>query len=181
MTPRHFRCLCFCISFLVFVACWARADNSFSLSSPDFRRGLPIPIKYGLHQQNISPELRVANVPAKTRSLVLIVDDPDAPMGLWTHWLVWNLPAGTTTLPEGKLPSGARQGKNSFGNSRYDGPSPPWGTHRYYFRLYALDATLSLPAGSSRAELKQAMNGHVVGEAETFGTYRLGVDDSVPQ
>ncbi|MCE0523239.1 MAG: YbhB/YbcL family Raf kinase inhibitor-like protein [Methylacidiphilales bacterium] len=180
MTPRHCRRFFSIVWLLAFTAGWAGADNSFGVSSPAFHRGMPIPGKYALHQENISPELRVANVPGNARSLVLIVDDPDAPAGLWTHWLVWNLPAHTSAIPEGKLPSGARQGKNSFGNTRYDGPSPPFGTHRYYFHLYALDATLSLPAGSSRTDLEQAMNGHVIGEAETFGTYRLGVDDPSP-
>jgi hypothetical protein len=175
MTLCHLRRFCFCISFLVFAAGWADADNSFSLSSPAFRRGMPLPIKCGLHQQNISPELRIGNVPSNARSLVLIVDDPDAPAGLWTHWLVWNLPANTASIPEGKLPAGARQGKNSFGNTSYDGPAPPLGIHRYYFHLYALDTTLALPAGSNRGALEEAMKGHVVGETETFGTYRSGL------
>ena len=132
---------------------------------------MPIPIKYGFHGQNISPELRIANVPANAKSLVLIVDDPDSPSGLWTHWLVCNLPPNTTDIPEGKLPPGAMQGKNSFGNVRYDGPAPPMGTHRYFFHLYALDTTLSLPAGSSRDALVEAMKGHVVGYGQTIGIY----------
>jgi Raf kinase inhibitor-like YbhB/YbcL family protein len=158
----------------------AAPDGSFDISSPAFQRGLPIPIKYGYHQQNVSPELGIQNVPAEARSLVLIVDDPDAPAGLWTHWLVWNLPASITSIPEGKLPPGAVEGKNSFGHVRYDGPAPPFGTHRYFFHLYALDSSLPLPAGSTRAALEQAMGGHVKGKAETFGTYRLGVDDPDP-
>jgi Raf kinase inhibitor-like YbhB/YbcL family protein len=171
MDPRRIWCLACCAFLLAGFAGFVQADNSFTISSPDFRQGMPIPIKYGFHQQNISPELHVANVPANAKSLVLIVDDPDSPSGLWTHWLVWNLPANTTDIPEGKLPPEARQGKNSFGNFRYDGPAPPFGTHRYFFHLYALDTTLSLPAGSDRAALEQAMNGHVVGEGETYGVY----------
>ncbi len=130
-----------------------------------------MPAKYACRGDNISPEVRIENVPANARSLVLIVDDPDAPMGLWTHWLVWNLPADTASIPEGKPPSGARQGKNSFGNSRYDGPAPPSGTHRYFFHLYALDTVLSLSPGAGRAALLAAMEGHVVGSGETFGVY----------
>jgi len=130
-----------------------------------------MPTTYAYKGQNISPELRIANIPANARSLVLIVDDPDAPMGLWTHWLVWNLPAETTSIPEGKLPPKTMEGKNSFGNVRYDGPAPPSGTHRYFFHLYALDTTLSLSSGSSRAALLAAMEGHVVGAGETFGVY----------
>jgi len=155
---------------------WALAENSFGISSPAFAQGKPIPAPYAFAEKNISPELRVQNVPANARSLVLIVDDPDAPAGLWTHWLVWNLPANTTSIPEGKLPAEARQGKNSSGHVRYDGPAPPPGTgiHRYFFRLYALDTILSLPPGADRAALLAAMNGHVVGKGETFGLYPYG-------
>jgi hypothetical protein len=109
--------------------------------------------------------------------LALIVDDPDSPSGLWTHWVVWNLPANTTSIEAGKLPSGAVQGKNSFGHVRYDGPAPPSGTHRYFFHVYALDTMLNLPAGSDRAALSSAMqglpmnSGYVIGTGEMFGTY----------
>jgi hypothetical protein len=171
MDSHRVWCLSCCVFLLVGFAELVRADNFFSISSPDFQRGMPIPNKYGFHQQNISPELRVANVPGNARSLVLIVDDPDAPAGLWTHWLIWNLPPNTTSIPEGKLPSGFIQGKNSFGNVRYDGPAPPSGTHRYFFHIYALDTTLSLPPGSNRAALEEAVKGHIVGGGETFGVY----------
>ena len=142
-----------------------------NISTPAFAQGKPIPAQYSYKGRNISPEVRIANVSANARSLVLIVDDPDAPVGLWTHWLVWNLPVATTSIPEGKLPPGAVQGKNSSGHVHYDGPAPPSGTHRYFFHLYALDTALSLPAGSGRAALEQAMSGHIVGEAETYGVY----------
>jgi Raf kinase inhibitor-like YbhB/YbcL family protein len=143
-----------------------------NISTPAFAQGKSIPAQYAYKNQNISPELRIANVPPNARSLVLIVDDPDAPMGLWTHWLVWNLPV-TTSIPEGKLPPGAMQGRNSNGHVRYDGPAPPSGTHRYFFHLYALDRTLSLPAGSGRTVIEQAMSGHIVGTSETFGVYAV--------
>jgi len=173
MTPRHFRRLCCCVFFLVGAAAGTRAADSLAISSPAFAPGMAIPAKYAFHHQNISPELLVQNVPAQARSLALIVDDPDAPMGLWTHWLVWNLPAGTTSVPEGKLPPGqAREGKNSFGHARYDGPAPPTGTHRYFFHLYALDTVLTLPAGSDRAALEEAMKGHLVASTQTLGTYQ---------
>ena len=140
------------------------------ISAPAFAEGQPIPALYA-KAQNVSPKLRMGNVPSNARSLALIVDDPDSPSGLWTHWLVWNLPPGTTEIPEGKLPPDALQGKNSFGNVRYDGPAPPSGTHRYFFHLYALDASLVLPAGSDRATLEAAMKGHLVSEGQTFGIY----------
>jgi len=142
-----------------------------NISAPAFEPGNPMPAKSAYKKQNISPELRIGNIPTSAKSLVLIVDDNDAPMGLWTHWLVWNLPANTTVIPEGKLPLGAIQGKNSFGNTRYDGPAPPSGTHRYFFHLYALDTTLSLPSGADSKALLAAMEGHVVGTGETFGVY----------
>jgi Raf kinase inhibitor-like YbhB/YbcL family protein len=128
---------------------------------------------------NISPDLLIDAVPAKARTLALIVDDPDAPSGLWTHWVVWNIPPDVqreigpfqVTIPEGVVPNGAVQGKNSFGDTHYDGPAPPSGTHRYFFHVYALDSKLSLAEGASRGELEAAMKGHVVGSAEFFGTY----------
>jgi Raf kinase inhibitor-like YbhB/YbcL family protein len=164
-----------CLSCFAFLLCgllgFAGTGPRFIISAPAFALGKPIPARYAHKGQNISPELRIENVPSNALSLVLIVDDPDAPMGLWTHWLVWNLPPDTTDIPEGKLPSAAREGKNSSGHVHYDGPAPPSGTHRYFFHLYALDTTLSLPTGSSRVALEQAMNGHVVGTGETFGVY----------
>jgi hypothetical protein len=173
MDLRRVWCLCSCIGLLAFSGARALPPPlpPFWISSPAFHEGGTIPLKYGFHGQNISPELRVEKVPAGTRSLVLIVDDPDAPSGLWTHWLVWNLPANTTSIPEGKLPPGAVQGKNSSGHVRYDGPAPPSGTHRYFFRLYALQTMLSLPAGSSRGALEAAMSNHYMVECETFGVY----------
>lgn len=172
MDPHRVWCLYSCIGLLAFSDAHAVPPPlPFRIASPAFEEGKSIPLKYGFHQQNISPELRIEKVPAGTRSLVLIVDDPDAPAGLWTHWLVWNLAANTIDIPEGKLSPSAMQGKNSFGNVRYDGPAPPSGTHRYFFRLYALQTMLSLPAGSDRSTLEAAMNGHYVIECETFGVY----------
>ena len=150
----------------------AVAGDGLSIAAPAFGPGKPMPARFAFAEANVSPELRVANVPAGARSLVLIVDDPDSPSGLWTHWVVWNLPAATSDIAEGQLPAEAVEGKNSFGNVHYDGPAPPSGTHRYFFHLYALDATLALPAGSDREALQAAMAGHVVGKVEMFGTYR---------
>jgi Raf kinase inhibitor-like YbhB/YbcL family protein len=160
-----------CALLLAGVMGFAGPVNTMNISAPAFAPGKPIPAKYASKGQNISPELRLGNLPANARSLVLIVDDPDAPMGLWTHWLVWNLSPQTTSIPEGKLPPDAVEGKNSSGHVRYDGPAPPSGTHRYFFHLYALDTALSLPAGTGRAALEEAMKGHVVGTGETSGVY----------
>ncbi|MCE0497110.1 MAG: YbhB/YbcL family Raf kinase inhibitor-like protein [Methylacidiphilales bacterium] len=166
----YWRSLC-CFGLLAGMAGHGMAGETFSVTASAFAQGQPIPARFALAGDNRSPELRVENTPEKARTLVLIVDDPDAPSGVWTHWLVWNLSADTRSIAEGTLPSEAREGQNSFGHVRYDGPSPPSGTHRYFFRLYALDTTLSLTTGSSRAALEAAMDGHIVGITETFGTY----------
>jgi Raf kinase inhibitor-like YbhB/YbcL family protein len=171
MGPRRVWYLSCCAFLLASLMGFAGTGPRFIISAPAFTLGKSIPARYAYKGQNISPELRIEAVPANARSLVLIVDDPDAPMGLWTHWLVWNLPANTTDIPEGKLPSGAVEGKNSSGHVRYDGPAPPSGTHRYFFHLFALDAAISLSAGSDRAELEVAMNGHILETTETFGVY----------
>ncbi len=142
-----------------------------TFSSTDFAEGQPIPKDYAMRGGNKSPQLLIGSIPGNAKTMALIVDDPDAPAGLWTHWLMWNIPASTAVISEGKVPEGAVEGKNSFGNGRYDGPAPPSGTHRYFFHIYALDTSLSLDQGASRAELEAAMKGHVVGDAKFFGTY----------
>jgi len=147
------------------------AGGPFSVTATAFEQGRPIPARFALARENLSPELQVRDVPDKARSLALIVDDPDAPAGVWNHWLVWNLSADTHEIAAGSLPDEARVGANSFGHVRYDGPAPPSGTHRYFFRLYALNTTLLLPTGSKREALDAAMDGHIVGITETFGTY----------
>ena len=149
-----------------------RAESNYmTISSPDFAGGQPMPKWSADKGENRSPQLLIGSIPLNAKSLVLIVDDPDALAGLWTHWLLWNIPPGKVVLDEGQVPREAVQGKNSFGRTRYDGPAPPSGTHRYYFHVYALDTKLSLVEGASRGELEGAMKGHVVGSAEFFGTY----------
>ena len=171
MDPHRIWCLSCCAFLQAGLAGFAGEVNNVKISSPAFATSESIPAKHAYRGQNISPELRIGNVPANARSLVLIIDDPDSPSGLWTHWLVWNLPAQTTSLPEGELPPNAVEGKNSFGHVHYDGPAPHSGTHRYFFHLYALDIALSLSPGSDREALLAAMEGHVVGTGETFGVY----------
>jgi Raf kinase inhibitor-like YbhB/YbcL family protein len=149
------------------------ADESggMNIASPTFAQGQPMPRESAMRAENESPMLIVSSVPPGAKTLVLIVDDPDAPAGLWTHWLVWNIPAGTSAIGRAQVPRGAVEGKNSFGNVRYDGPAPPSGTHRYFFHVYGLDTKLPLIRGASRDDLEAAMKGHVVGSAEFFGTY----------
>ena len=171
MDLRRVWCAACCALLVTAGAGLADPKAGMTILSPAFAEGKPIPARYAAKGQNISPEVRIGNVPVHANSLVLIVEDPDAPAGLWTHWLVWNLSPTTTVIPEGKLAQGAVEGKNSDGNVRYDGPAPPSGTHRYFFRVYALDAMLSLPAGANRAALLAAMHGHVMASSATFGVY----------
>ena len=129
-----------------------------------------IPPKYTCDGANVSPPLEWADVPAGARTLALIVDDPDAPNGLFLHWLLWNIDASENGLTEGTA-GGARQGRNGFGQAAYGGPCPPGGTHRYYFRLFALDSELDAPAGATRERAERAMQGHILEQAEFMGRY----------
>jgi Raf kinase inhibitor-like YbhB/YbcL family protein len=141
------------------------------VSSPAFQEGGTISEKFSKNGQNANPELRIEGTPAEAKSLVLIVDDPDAPVGLFTHWLVWNIDPKTTEIAEQSVPKGAVQGTNDFPGSGYDGPQPPSGTHRYYFKIFALDRTLDLKSGAKRRELDAAMHGHVIAQGELMGRY----------
>jgi Raf kinase inhibitor-like YbhB/YbcL family protein len=152
-----------------------------TVRSSAFEDGAEIPRRYTCDDANASPPLAWRAAPDGTRSFVVIVDDPDAPdpaapKRVWVHWLVWNLPASAASIDEGatraKLPAGAREGMNDGGSAGWTGPCPPIGRHRYFHRLYALDATIELAAGAKRAELERAMKGHVIGEAVVMGTYQ---------
>jgi len=152
---------------------------NLQVTSPAFREGALIPSLYTADGKDISPPLAWKGVPRGAKSLALVMEDPDAPRGTFVHWLVWNLPAGQPALPaavprQARLASGARQGYNDFGKVGYWGPAPPRGTHRYFFRLYALDVTLSLPPQASKAELLRAMQGHLLAQGSLMGRYRRG-------
>jgi Raf kinase inhibitor-like YbhB/YbcL family protein len=150
---------------------------TIELHSTAFQPGATIPKPYTGDGADQSPPLSWSEPPAGTKSLALICEDPDAPRGIWTHWVLFNLPADTRELKEGvpakeTLSNGARQGKNDFKNIGYGGPAPPKGKpHRYFFKLYALDATLDLPAGATRTELLDAMKGHILAEGQLMGKY----------
>lgn len=141
------------------------------ITSPAFQEGGIIPDKFAKKAENVNPPLRIEGIPATAKSLVLIVDDPDAPVGLFTHWLVWNIDPKTTEIAESSVPKGAVQGTNDYPDRSYDGPQPPSGTHRYYFRVFALDNSLALATGAKRRELDRAMNGHVIAQGECMGRY----------
>jgi Raf kinase inhibitor-like YbhB/YbcL family protein len=151
---------------------------AFSVSSPSFTNGGEIAKKFTCDATDVSPQLVWTEPPAGTKALALLVDDPDAPVGNWTHWVLWNLPPTSRGLPEGvsktaKLPDGSEQGMNDFHRTGYNGPCPPAGKpHRYYFKLFALDGKLELEAGAGKRELEAAMKGHILGHAEWMGRYK---------
>ncbi|NLI96793.1 MAG: YbhB/YbcL family Raf kinase inhibitor-like protein [Synergistaceae bacterium] len=152
----------------------AAEAGAFTLTSPAFSDGQRMPANSGYRHGNVSPALAWSGFPQKTASFALVMDDPDA-RG-WTHWLVFNIPASVTDLEGGfpnaeELPDGTRQGRNDFGKIGYGGPSPPSGTHRYVFRLFALDAKIDLDPGCSKSTLLKAIQGHVLSEASLTGLY----------
>ena len=141
------------------------------ITSSVFQDGGDIPLKFSRDGQDINPALRIEGTPSSAKSLLLIMDDPDAPVGLFTHWLVWNIDPKTTEIAEKSVPKGAVQGTNDYPTLGYGGPQPPSGTHRYYFRIFALDQTLDLKAGAKRAEVDAAMRGHVIAQGQLMGRY----------
>lgn len=150
--------------------------QSMQLRSPDFENKEMIPTRYTCEGENISPELDIQGVPEAAKSLALLVDDPDAPSGTWTHWLVWNFEPHTVRIPAGHVPAGGVEGTTSFGKSGYGGPCPPSGIHRYFFKLFALDVELDLSTESRVEEFIKAIDGHVLAQAELIGLYsRNGV------
>jgi Raf kinase inhibitor-like YbhB/YbcL family protein len=147
------------------------------LTCPSFEPAELIPSVYTCDGKDLSPPLRWTEAPAGTKSFALISDDPDAPVGTWVHWVVWNIPASVNSLEENQakkdsLPGGIRQGTTDFRRIGYGGPCPPSGVHRYFFHLYALDTLLDLPATTTKAGLEKAMTGHVLAQAELMGKYR---------
>lgn len=137
-----------------------------------FAQNENIPSVYTCDGQDLAPILNISEVPHNAQELVLIVDDPDAPVGTFVHWLVYNLPANTTRIDANNLPVEAKQGMTDFGRIGWGGPCPPSGTHRYFFKLYALDKKLYLPEGIKKSDLEKAINGHVIEQAELIGLYK---------
>ena len=144
---------------------------NLQIKSPAFSNNSKIPAKYTCDGENISPALLISGVPPSAKSLLLILDDPDAPGGTFNHWVVWNMPATTAEIKEGG-PIQGTEGMNSGGQNGYFGPCPPSGTHRYIFKLYALDNVLNLDSYSDSSAVKQAISGHILEQAQTAGLYR---------
>jgi len=146
------------------------------VTSSAFEEGEMIPAEYTADGRNISPPLEWSPGPEGTKSIALINDDPDAPMGTWVHWVVYNIPPDVTSLeenvlPEETLPNGAVHGTTDFGRIGYGGPAPPSGTHRYFFKVYVLDTMLDLPTGATKGQVEEAMNGHILAEGRLMGKY----------
>jgi len=183
--PRYFIIIIvILLSLLVGIFFWQRSKRKSEVSppkalprlmkiaSPAFENNSKIPSKFTCDGENVNPPLKIESVPAGTKSLVLIIDDPDAPMGTFLHWLVWNIPASINLIEENSLPQEAVQGRNDFGKENYGGPCPHFGTHRYFFKVYALDKTLNLTSGSSLKEVEKEMEGHILDQAQLIGLYQ---------
>lgn len=145
---------------------------AMKFTSPAFEHNSPIPSLYTCDGRNLNPPLQCADYPAGTKSLAIIMDDPDAPSGDFVHWTVWNIPPALDCFQTGVAPTGAAEGMTDFGKPGYGGPCPPSGTHRYHFRLYALDTMLDLPTTTTKPVLLKAMEGHILGQALFIGTYQ---------
>jgi len=146
--------------------------STLKISSPAFEHMGMIPPKYTCDGEDVNPPLQIENLPGGTKSLALIMDDPDAPMGTWDHWIVWNISPASLKIGENSLPLKAFQGKNSWGKIDYGGPCPPSGTHRYFFKFFALDSLLEISRGAGKKDLEETMGGHILSKGELVGLYR---------
>jgi Raf kinase inhibitor-like YbhB/YbcL family protein len=155
---------------LTAIASFAAGGARMKITSSAFQEGGNIPSKFTCDGSDSSPPLQITGVPSEAKTLVLISDDPDAPGGLFTHWLVWNIPTQTNSIAEGSAPKGMH-GTNDFGKSGYKGPCPPPGTHRYSFKIFALDRELDLRPGARRSQVDAAMKGHIIAQGELVGRY----------
>jgi Raf kinase inhibitor-like YbhB/YbcL family protein len=155
---------------LAAIAAFAAGGARMKITSSAFQQGGNIPTKFTCDGEDMSPPLQITGVPAEAKSLALVADDPDAPGGLFTHWLIWNIPPQTNSIAEGSAPKGV-QGTNDFGKSGYGAPCPPSGMHRYFFKVFALDRELDLRSGAKRSQLDAAMKGHVIAQGELIGRY----------
>jgi Raf kinase inhibitor-like YbhB/YbcL family protein len=142
------------------------------ITSSAFEHNTLIPSKYTCEGQSINPPLSIKDIPVGAKSLALIVDDPDAPMKTWVHWVAWNISPDTTEIAENSSPAGCVEGTTSFGSAGYGGPCPPSGTHRYFFKIFALDKLLNLRPGAYPANLTAAMENHIIDKCEFIGLYK---------
>jgi Raf kinase inhibitor-like YbhB/YbcL family protein len=142
------------------------------ISSPAFENNGNIPSRFTCQGLDINPPLVIKNIPPGTASMALVVDDPDAPVGTWVHWVMWNISAKTGEIGENSVPAGSVQGRNDWQRNSYGGPCPPSGTHRYFFRLYALNSELHINPNATAGELRKAMKDRIIEESELVGLYK---------
>lgn len=145
--------------------------QNMKIESPAFAGNESIPSKYTCDGKDVNPPLKFSEIPGDSESLILIVDDPDAPGGTWVHWTIWNIAPETKEIGEASVPEGAVEGITDFGEPGYGGPCPPSGTHRYFFKLFALDTTLDLDSSAKKKDIEKAMEGHVLDRAQLIGLY----------
>jgi Raf kinase inhibitor-like YbhB/YbcL family protein len=145
--------------------------GDLKIGSSSFENNGMIPAKFTCDGDNVNPALFIGNIPSNAKSLVLIVDDPDAPAGTWVHWVLWNVPL-VKRIDENSVPPGAVQGMNDFKRQDYGGPCPPSGTHRYFFKLYALDTMLDIEEDSEKEDVEKAMEGHIISQTQIVGLYK---------
>ncbi len=166
------------LPFALYAGTPAASGSKIVVMSPAFENGQPIPFFFSCQGKGISPQISWSDIPKEAKSLVLICEDPDAPGGTWIHWVAYNIPPqmlgfSSNVPPRPQLDDGTRQGKNSWGKIGYGAPCPPSGpAHRYYFKVYALDTTLSLAPGAAKDQVVQAMKGHILAEGSLMGTYQ---------
>jgi Raf kinase inhibitor-like YbhB/YbcL family protein len=146
--------------------------SKLNLTSPVFKHEESIPKKFTCQGEDINPELNIENVPEETKSIVLIMDDPDAPVGTWDHWIIWNIEPNTTKITENSIPENSVVGKNGWGRNDYGGPCPPSGTHRYFFKLYCLNKKLDLSRDTKKKDVEKVMKDNIISETVLMGKYK---------
>ena len=157
---------------LIVIGCTKGENMTLKITSPEFENNGIIPDKYTCNGMGVNPPLKIEGIPINAETLALIVDDPDAPMGAWDHWILWNIPAKIDEIREASVPEGALQGGNGWVRKDYGAPCPPNGTHRYFFKIYALDTKLELNTESNKKDVENAMEGHVIEKAELIGLFK---------
>jgi len=160
---------------LLFSASWikeVKAMDKLKITSTAFQHNGIIPSKYTCDGKNISPPLMIENCSPEAKSIAIIVDDPDAPMGTWVHWVLWNISPNVKEIKEDTVPAAAVEGVNNFKRHSYGGPCPPSGPHRYFFKVYALDTKLNINPDSNKTDLEKAMKGHIIAEGQIIGLYK---------
>lgn len=168
-------CILILVSLMLIAGCSQQEEvvnmGGMNISSPSFSDGGRVPDRYACKGENVSPRIDLQGIPDNAKSLAIIVDDPDAPLKIWVHWIAWNI-TPISTIPEAELPQGSVEGVNDFGIHQYSGPCPPPGSvHRYFFKVYALDTMLDIGEDSEKADLEKAMKGHVLAQATLVGTF----------